>query len=862
MSDRLTLWAFTGASLMYCVVARFLPDHAALIWLSSGLIAANFVASMLYLVRRGRLSWDVISLNLTQLVLFGCLHIQIHSILGARHYFCPPDVGWFDWAQFIGAHVLRAVDVLDGIEAYGFNLQSIRNATALSGTVLVAMHLMVDVFLLSAAVQAVRRGLGKDDFVILRFFGEVLRTPIGVAVLLVMLLVSGGIAARVGARGAVTWFLWPLDNVLRAIDIGDAFQIYGWRLHRVAMDWRLATMAVAVRLGATAVLAGRLANLVMVVTRGRTKTVQELAEVLESGEALDAERRVAAESLGARGPHAATVMPSLVTSLEKHSVQERRTVIEAIRLIGPHALPAVTTLVRTLVSRGGDAEEQHRIRAALDAIDPTWRASSAAKQVVPDLADALVARRSEVREAAAAALEDADPHWRGSPAAADAIPTLVRALLEKDAQIRKAARQALPVVAPDWPDSDGVKQVLPELIEALSDKNKGPAARAALSAIGPPAVPRLREMLQKKWGQDAARHAEVAAATLQAMGGGAVDAIPHLCLAMTDDRASVRRAVARALDAIREDWRDTDGAQEGARLIVDAMVERRYSSSGAHEGEALRQIGAASVPELVGALANGGTDIRTTAIWTTAASVFGKLGAAAVDAVPTLAEGLRKRDVREPVAKALERMGPEGVSALTGALSSEDPDLRQVAIEALGRIGPCAAAAIPGLVACLANGEEEGPVVKALDKIDPDWRASEGVRQSVPAVIALLQEKGSGQRRNAARTLGVIGTPAASAVPALVEALDAVDGRHAVCRALQAMGSTAALAAPALTKATGDASKHVRLAAVRALGAVGADAAPAAQALIAALDDRDIAVRNAAQEALENVDPDHRLHQP
>ncbi len=849
MRDRLILWIFTGVSFAYCVAARFLPEHAALIWLSGGLIAVNFVVSMLHLIRRGRLSWDVISLNLMQLVLFGCLHVQIHNVLGAHHYVCPSDAGWPDWAQFIGAHVLRAVDILDGIEAYGFNLQSIRNATALSGTVLVAMHLMVDVFLLSAAVQAIRRTLSDDDFVTLRLFAEVFRSPLGIVALLIVMPVCGGIAARVGGQGAATWFLWPLDNVLRAVDIGDAFQIYGWRLHGVAMDWRLATMAIAVRLGATAILAGRLSNLFMVATRGRTKTVEELAEILASKEALDAERRVAAESLGARGPHAAPVVPSLVDSLEKHAARRRKPVIEALRLIGPYARPAVTTLVRTLARWNTDAEEQRSIRTALDAADPTWRGSDAAKQVVPDLAKALVARRGEVRDAAASALEDADPNWRGSPAAAEVIPTLVRALLDKDAQIREAARQALPAVDADWPSSDGVRQVLPELIEGLGDKKKGSVARAALLAVGPPAVPRLVEMLRKQCGQHAARDAAVAARILQAMGSQAVDAIPHLCLAMADNRDNVRQAAVRALDAIREDWRDTDGAREGARRMVGAMVERGYSSSGAHEGEALRRIGAASVPELVGALANGGADI-----WATAADVFGELGTAAVEAIPTLAEGLRKRSTREPVARALERMGPEGVAALTGALSSEEPDLQQVVVEALGRIGPYAAAAVPALVTCLANGEEESPVVKALSKIDPDWRASGGVRQSLPAVIALLREKGGGQRRNAARTLGIIGTPAASAVPALVEALAEVDGRHAVCCALRAMGSAAAPAVPALTKATRDASKHVRLEAVRALAAIGAPAAPAAQALITAMDDRDIAVRKAAQEALEAVD--------
>ena len=51
----------------------------------------------------------------------------------------------------------------------------------------------------------------------------------------------------VGVRGhwsLGSWFLWPLDNVLRTVDFGDAFQVYGWRLRSLDMGIGLATLAV------------------------------------------------------------------------------------------------------------------------------------------------------------------------------------------------------------------------------------------------------------------------------------------------------------------------------------------------------------------------------------------------------------------------------------------------------------------------------------------------------------------------------------------------------------------------------------------------------------------------------------------
>src|SRR5262249_43717809 len=55
--------------------------------------------------------------------------------------------------QFTGAHVLRAVDVVDIIDEYQLDIQNVKHNSTLAGLLLVALHLAVDVFVLYWVVR-------------------------------------------------------------------------------------------------------------------------------------------------------------------------------------------------------------------------------------------------------------------------------------------------------------------------------------------------------------------------------------------------------------------------------------------------------------------------------------------------------------------------------------------------------------------------------------------------------------------------------------------------------------------------------------------------------------------------------------
>ena len=119
-------------------------------FLTVALITANLVVSLWQLFTRGRI---LIALNLAQLPLFCILNFQLFQGFGEHHYHFSSYPGVWDWVQLTAVHVLRAVDILDGLEAYGIDLQSIHNQSTLSGVLLVCMHVAVDIFIIALIYQ-------------------------------------------------------------------------------------------------------------------------------------------------------------------------------------------------------------------------------------------------------------------------------------------------------------------------------------------------------------------------------------------------------------------------------------------------------------------------------------------------------------------------------------------------------------------------------------------------------------------------------------------------------------------------------------------------------------------------------------
>lgn len=142
-------------------------------------------------------------------------------------------------------------------------------------------------------------------------------------------------------------------------------------------------------------------------------------------------------------------------------------------------------------------------------------------------------------------------------------------------------------------------------------------------------------------------------------------------------------------------------------------------------------------------------------------------GADVADLIKQLKD--RDSDTRRAAAKALGEAGGDAkvvVPALVGALKDRDRFVRRFAAQSLGDLGPEASAAVPALRKALDDSrmEVQEAAVTALGKIGPT---------AVQALIAALEDPDAltGVRRRAAESLGKIGGPAKSAIPALTAML-------------------------------------------------------------------------------------------
>ncbi len=130
------------------------------------------------------------------------------------------------------------------------------------------------------------------------------------------------------------------------------------------------------------------------------------------------------------------------------------------------------------------------------------------------------------------------------------------------------------------------------------------------------------------------------------------------------------------------------------------------------------------------------------------------------------------------------------VPTLRKAMADSSPEVRKIAIAVLGRIGPASRSAVPELSRILDGGYDydmcKQCAAYALGKI----RAPEGVT----ALIHALESDEPGIRRTALNSLGQIGSPAASALPAISKfpTVD-VEDQEAVALALKGIDTPESL---------------------------------------------------------------------
>jgi len=148
----------------------------------------------------------------------------------------------------------------------------------------------------------------------------------------------------------------------------------------------------------------------------------------------------------------------------------------------------------------------------------------------------------------------------------------------------------------------------------------------------------------------------------------------------------------------------------------------------------------------------------------------------------------------------------------------KDDRVRLAAAKALGKIGP---AAIPALTELLTDKDEGVRMVAAtlMGKIGPD------AMKAVPALTQLLKDNNKWVQMNAALALGEIGHEAKTAIPALMELLQEKNEtvRQAATWALRKIGPEAKPAVPAPTELLQDKDERVRVAASQALDEIDKD---------------------------------------
>jgi HEAT repeat protein len=133
-----------------------------------------------------------------------------------------------------------------------------------------------------------------------------------------------------------------------------------------------------------------------------------------------------------------------------------------------------------------------------------------------------------------------------------------------------------------------------------------------------------------------------------------------------------------------------------------------------------------------------------------------------------------------------------------------------------------------------------------------------GDAADVPALVRALARDEAGLRAEAAEELGLIGPPAAAAVPALLRACrEAADPllRVEAARAVACIDPKDAAPVPLLVGALADGAAKVRKRAAEALGDLGPGARPAVPALVKTAQDADAGVRWAALDALGQIGP-------
>jgi HEAT repeat protein len=219
----------------------------------------------------------------------------------------------------------------------------------------------------------------------------------------------------------------------------------------------------------------------------------------------------------------------------------------------------------------------------------------------------------------------------------------------------------------------------------------------------------------------------------------------------------------------------------------------------------------------------------------------------------------RDEMVRRKAIESIYKIGAppkELVPALSPMLNDPSADVCITAASVLGKIGPSAKEAVPALLAGAGGIDSRlswhGGV--ALLEIDP-----ESAKKAIPAIVLALRIGNDEAIRETLRLLPTLGPEAKLIIPDMVELLSTVhdaDARQTAITALARIGIAAENALPSVLRVLDDPDPIIRARAAECVGHIGATAKEATPKLQRLLTDDDESVRKAASEALKAIAPE------
>jgi HEAT repeat protein len=270
----------------------------------------------------------------------------------------------------------------------------------------------------------------------------------------------------------------------------------------------------------------------------------------------------------------------------------------------------------------------------------------------------------------------------------------------------------------------------------------------------------------------------------------------------------------------------------------------------------LKELAAPAVPSLTRLILQD----NSLAVRMHAGSALGSIGRPASEAVPLLTKAAAdlNNPYRAEAVYALECLGGVARSAgdeLLSLAESNDAHLRAYAVSALSST---------------SNERSAAAILRGLRDPDSRVRKSAAVAarhlkayppELLPLLIDVLRDRNPELRQAAAFALGSMGNSAATATPALIEALQNQDqgmaaelAKSSAEGALRDIGTGARAAVPTLLKNLHDPSVTVRTGAISALGKIGENTPQVLEALCKQFDDSSYLIRGQALYALALLD--------